>query len=104
MINTFKFYAYLSGFILLTGCAQTPGLNPGERSPKLVMTDSIVHWDHVSSFGAVPKDMAERASKACENLSTTELVWTATGYHPKGINLKGVPFSDGSFYCESKKR
>jgi hypothetical protein len=103
-MNNFKIFFSVSALLFIAGCAQNPGLQPGEKSPRLVVTDGIVHWDQSESFGKVPTELIEKGNKACQGLNNDKLLWHATGYHPKGIDLKGLPFPNGSFYCESRKR
>lgn len=101
MINKFPLLICLSA--ILAGCAYpSPGAQPAETPPQIVVRNDVKTWDNPGAFGPVPSDKVETAAKVCASLDTDKVKHEARGYHPRALNLDAQPFAGGGYYCTPK--
>lgn len=94
--------ALLAGAAFLTGCASTPGYFEAKTAPKIIVKDGKNVWDNVAYFGQVPLRLAGKGEQTCATMNTDKAKYIAKGYHSKALNMDGVPFPGGGYYCVIK--
>lgn len=94
-------------FGALGGCVNTPhpGVAEGGIAPRIELDKHHVPlWRNVESFGPVRTGDAEHASAVCATLNSDNQVFEPRGYHSRAIDVNGVPFAGGGYYCVGRKR
>jgi len=100
-----KTFLALAVLATLAGCAvQGIGDKQADTPPRIVIRQDSNNndyrtWDNPGAFGPVPANMAAVGAKVCGSLNTAQTKYKALGYHARALNLEGMPFVGGGYYC-----
>jgi len=80
-----------------------PGAVQAEVAPRLIMRDGFKVWDNPGAFGPVPAELLATGQQVCATMDTPDLKHEPTGYHAKALDVEGVEFQGGGYFCVPKQ-